>query len=484
MNSIIKYQEKHNIPVNETWKDMAQNVNIPRAQSGITMEYDGMLNNVTVKQADVTLISFPLTPSQDYTLERQRQDLEYYNQKQTPDGPAMTSAIAAININRISATGCGTFTADLQARLANLRAPWYQMSEQADDDRNANGGVPPAFPFLTGHGGSLQITPFGYLGITLTKDVLQIRPSLPHPLNNLKIRDFYYGGNKLRATMNSTHTNITRLPVVDVEGLVDKYLNQEMPVMVESRDNDDGVVYGTIYSIPMNGTITVPNDMYWKHATTHNNVLQCQPTASKSETIPGQYAGAANDGNSGGRWQPKTDGVANLTVDTSMVQYQRVMKMNFDFRERRPEKLTIGLTNQTDLTSVYDAEWVIPISLDFLHNEMACDMSLEPIIYLGNMTMWMPPAGFDVWTGKYAILEMEGCRGCGVFRSHKQENGPAVVEWEEDGLGASVGEFEIIGENGMGMPAVLGKETSDQRQSATDEVLDELLSKGTNDATG
>lgn len=53
----------------------------------------------------------------------------------------------------------------------------------------------------------------------------------------------------------------------------------------------------------------------------------------------------------------------------------------------------------------------------------------------------------EVWTGKYAILEIEGCRGCGVLQSVEDELGRLEM-LEDDDLGATVGEFEVIGRGG------------------------------------
>jgi trehalose/maltose hydrolase-like predicted phosphorylase len=114
LTHIIDYQQSHNMSINETWIDMAANVNIPVADSGIVKEYRGMPNNVTVKQADVLLMMHPLLPK--LSLKDQRASTSYYLGKQSPDGPAMTFAIAAVVENQIAQSGVAAFTYELAAQ--------------------------------------------------------------------------------------------------------------------------------------------------------------------------------------------------------------------------------------------------------------------------------------------------------------------------------------------------------------------------------
>ncbi|TVY34825.1 Acid trehalase [Lachnellula subtilissima] len=85
LDLVVSYQEANNIPVNETWRDMADNVNIPKADSGIILEYENMPNNVNIKQADVNLINL-LNPKW-YDLKTAQLNHAYYIQKESPDGP-------------------------------------------------------------------------------------------------------------------------------------------------------------------------------------------------------------------------------------------------------------------------------------------------------------------------------------------------------------------------------------------------------------
>jgi hypothetical protein len=445
LDKTIRLQREYGIPVNETWVDMANNLNIPLAASGITREYEGMLNNVTVKQADVLLITSHLS-SKNYSLDTARKDVDYYTQKQTPDGPAMTYDIAAIDENQVAKSGCAAFTFDMQARLPYIRAPWYQFSEQARDDSNENGGVNPALPFLTGHGGAHQATIFGYLGLKRGKEDLTIRPSLPPPFKHMTTPNFYSHGSRFNATMNATHTTITRLPVQDVTGMVDRYPSASMPLIVERRSTTEGIIEETRFMIAMNETVTVENDMYWEQLSTPNNILQCQSTTSNAESALGQYAGAATDGNAGTRWQPYTLNAANLTVDTSGVPYQQVEKLVFDWGRRPPKIVRVGLTNETDLASIKDAKYFFEMKPEPSQIYIAPEFDTEVVSYVGNRTTFDIPANTPTWSGKFAILEIEGCNGCDWVDSPmlSKEKFPG----EQHGMGATVGEFEIIGMEG------------------------------------
>jgi hypothetical protein len=432
-------------PVNETWIDMATKVNIPKADSGITLEYENMLNNVAVKQADVTLMIYPLS-FPNYTLNGQLEDLTYYDRKQSPDGPAMTQAISAIAMNRIASSGCSAFSRQVKAQISNLRAPWFQMSEQINDDQNANGGVSPGFPFLTGSGGSLQIPLFGYLGITRLKDRVTIRPGLPAPLKHLQVADFYGKGNRFRAIMNSTHTNITRLPV-EVPGLYDDFEDRPMPLIIERRNTSESVIYETAYNITMNETITVENDMYWQQLAIPNNFLQCQPTVSKGQYVTGNTPGAATDGDPGTRWQPLTQAPSNITIDTSNVPAQKVLRLSLEWGPRTPKYARVAFTNETGLTSIWDAQ-VIPLAISPNKINGQSASAVEVVPYQGNNTnQWMYLVPGEYWSGKYAILEIEGCQGCGELELMTFENGTTV--WQDDGFGAFVGEFAAIGATGI-----------------------------------
>jgi hypothetical protein len=385
---------------------MRDNVAIAKAPSGIIKQYQTMKNDITVKQADVSLLTFPLELP-DYNLDDSVRDLLYYSQHQTADGPAMTSAIAAIAENRVAASGCAAFTYNIQAIIPNLRAPWYQYSEQVDDDANANGGTDPAFPFLTGHGGGLQIPLYEYLGLGIARESLTIRPNLPEPWTSMKMPEFYYAGNRFRASINNTHTTITRFPSSDRNGVEDIEMH-----------------------ISVGQTITVENDQYWRTLSTENNLLQCRPTTSNDVGGAGNYAGAATDGNPATHWQASTLAPTILIVDISDAAPQPIKQIRIDWGARAPESARVFLSNTTEIDG--DTEGFDIGSIEVTQPRLSDVVE----IWEGNRTVHN--MGEGVWSAKYAILEVTGCQGCG-FQQSLLKNGTVVES------GSTVAEFELIG---------------------------------------
>lgn len=463
LHQTTSLQAKYGEPVNQTWIDMANNLNIPYdLTSGITREYAGMSNGITVKQADISLISYPWHYTQNYSLEQKRRDLDYYTQKQNPDGPAMTYAINTIVESLVAAEGCSAFTYHRWATTPYLRAPWFLMSEVPNDDVNGNGGVPPAFPFVTGHGGAAQVPLFGYLGLDLTQDDLTIQPSLPFPISHLQPPDFYIQGARFRAVMNSTHTVLTRLESENSTVVHDAYAGRAMPVIIGSPE---GRRKQEIYTIAVNQTFTIDNDMYWQNTSPAGNLAQCQPTSSNVDNIPGSWPGAATDGNPSTSWQPLTKEKTNLTIDMTAIPIQRVKELNLDWGARPPKKARVAFTNETDLKSLSDVRLARKniIDLGNIHPNrkyQACDEPF-PAHYVGNSThfdaenrtvghsmfSFLFPRHLPVYTGKYAILEIEGCRECGAMNSWTGGNG-TMFNPQENTFGATVREFEIIGMKG------------------------------------
>jgi hypothetical protein len=144
--------------INQTWDIQANDIAFPVAPSNITLEYETMNNSIQVKQADVVLLTYPLDYSlSNYTTAERMLDLDYvsisykttsrmyrltvfqYSNRQSPNGPAMTYSVFAVDANVLSPSGCAAYTYALNGFLPYLRAPWYQFSEQAVDDPVTNG---------------------------------------------------------------------------------------------------------------------------------------------------------------------------------------------------------------------------------------------------------------------------------------------------------------------------------------------------------
>ncbi|KAF2712049.1 glycoside hydrolase family 65 protein [Pleomassaria siparia CBS 279.74] len=146
------------LPHNDSWAEMVSKMRLPtHEEAGIILEYNGMQGDISVKQADIVLIDDLLHYDNPYSLA----NLDYYAAKQSPNGPGMTYGAFSIVANGISPSGCSSYTYNLYSTQPYVRNPWFQFSEQLNDDFTSNGGTNPAFPFLTGMGGANRVAIFG-----------------------------------------------------------------------------------------------------------------------------------------------------------------------------------------------------------------------------------------------------------------------------------------------------------------------------------
>ncbi|KAK2734703.1 hypothetical protein FQN57_001473 [Myotisia sp. PD_48] len=296
------FRKTFGLEQNQTWANLAENVLVSRdPASGVTLEYTTMNGSTQVKQADIVLNTFPLRYSEDYTHENALVDLDYYAAKQSPNGPAMTYAIFSIVANEVSPSGCSAYTYGLYASKPYVRAPFFQFSEQLVDDWSLNGGTHPAFPFLTGNGGSNQVVLFGYLGLRLLPDmVLHLDPNLPPQIPHITYRTFYWHGWPIKASANYTHTTIQRATGrKPLSSANQKFANSPIPVHVGPKNNV------TNYSLPATGHLILPNRQIGSINTFEGNLIQCQPVTSPNSYAPGQFPIAAVDGAASTKWQPR-----------------------------------------------------------------------------------------------------------------------------------------------------------------------------------
>jgi len=286
---------------------------------------------------------------------------------------------------------------------------------------------------LTGHGGANQVVPFGFLGLRTDQEVLYINPSLPPQISQVKIRNFYYGGAGISAFMNQTHTTLTRFPTTNNTAVTDIYANHSLPFIVGTPGSSSQ----TTYQLAINSTITIPNRRYFTNLTYANNLLQCLPVTSEDAYAAGQFPVAAVDGATATRWQPAKNSSASILVNTTTVPFTQIAGAYFDWGTRPPRNATIYVGNETIVDAngnvmLWGVEWRIPIDeivlsqpFDAVAANSSTARSVAGVVpYVGNSTT--AALGNDAWTGHYLRLEVEGC-------------------WEEDGMGATVGEFVLIG---------------------------------------
>lgn len=339
----------------------------------------------------------------------------------------MTYSVFAVDANTLSPSGCSAYTYTLNGFLPYLREPWYQFSEQAVDDVAKNGNTNPAFPFLTGHGGANQVVPFGFLGVRTDKSILYINPSLPPQIPYVKVRNFHFAGATLAATMNTTHTRLTRLKTPPSANLVDFYANTTMPFAIgapASTSPDETC------TIAVGQTVTIANRLYWKNPTEASNLLQCLPVTSDDSYVAGQFPVAAIDGARSTAWQPASNETTSVLVNMTSVAASPVSSLFFDWGLRPPTSVTVYLGNDTDScggtggkgTEINVGAITPSLPYDAATASSPSALAVAPVV--GNTTTVQVASG--IWSGNYARLEIEGC-------------------WEEDGEGATVNEFVIVG---------------------------------------
>ena len=425
MTSANWFREAFGQNRNSQWDDQVSNLLIP-TEGDISLEYKGMNGSIEVKQADVVLKIYPLGVEENYTLAAQLADLDYYAGRQSQNGPGMTYAIFSIGASDISPSGCSSYTYDLNSWSPYVREPWFSFSEQLIDDYSLNGGTNPAFPFLTGHGGFLQVDLYGYLGLRYgTNFTLRVNPTLPPQIPHLSYPTFYHHGWPIKAVANSITTTLTRLPN-SLASANTTFAASPIDVAV-GKPSDSGDT--TLYSLPPNGTITIPNRVFQSNKTTPGNILQCLPTVSSPDPYqPGQFPLAAIDGAVSTSWQPtNASAPASITVDTSTVPFQRITSLVFDWATQPPVNATVILHNGScPDTSPGRAT----ISLTDIQPSVPYDAAAAAKVgpYQSNSTtvdLASVEGGQEVWSGNWATLVVQG----NFNDSSPEAVGATVAEW-------------------------------------------------------
>ena len=405
------------LPTNETFAGLAPNIYISRdAGADIIDEYTGMNGTIGVKQADVTLVTYPLNHQQNYTLENSRHDLEYYAGKQVTTGPGMTYGDFSIVDSEVALGGCAAWTYQLYSERPYAQEPWFQFSEQLTDDFKTNGGTHPAFPFLTGHGGSLQVPKFGYLGYRMTVDyILHINPSLPPQIPAFKPGNFYWQGWPISAMMNQTHTTLSRLSVPYI-GANQTYANSSIPVMVRIGTNQ------TMYQLPPNGTLTISTRNIADNIIVPGNIAQCLPVNSTDDYQPGQFPLSAVDGASSTQWQPRyANRSASLTVSLLSQAFQPVTGFFFDWAQNPPINFTVSFHNSTDIgTTAITVASLANIGVSKPYNQTLANIIAPYQSNTTNLTLPEP-----VYSGRYATLTIVGNQA----NPYNNASGATVAEW-------------------------------------------------------
>lgn len=189
LNYAVKAAQELKILINQDWIDMAENLLIHKFDTGVTMEHS-KYNGEIIKQADVNLLAYPLELISDTNTIKK--DLEYYESKMAPEGPAMSHSILSILYARLGNSE-KAFELFKRAYIPNKRAPFGALSESAMSNNPY---------FATGAGGILQSVIFGFGGLHITEEgIVQKDAALPKQWKKLIVK----GVGKQKETFIITH---------------------------------------------------------------------------------------------------------------------------------------------------------------------------------------------------------------------------------------------------------------------------------------
>ena len=395
LNTANTLRQRFGLSPNTTWSDRASKINIPvNQEANIILEYSAMNGSISVKQADVVLVDDLLDYNSPYSLS----DMEYYAGKQSPNGPGMTYGVFSIVANLISPSGCAAYAYALLGSQPYARPPWFQYSEQLIDDYTTNGGTHPAYPFHTAMGGANRVAVFGYLGLHLKLDSLNIDPNLPPPIPFIRYRTIYWQGHPVSASSNATHTTLTRtsspLPSANPS-----FLSAPIPVTVGTNST-------TSFQLPPGGTLVVPNRAIAYNATLDGNIAQCKPATSTQTWVAGQIPFAAVDGGASTKWQPTlSNTTSSITIDLGpQVAGIQVASFALDWAQHPPASWEVEFQNAAGLWSTVFNATSVEVSNPW---DPAAVAEVAP--YVGNTTGVTLPA--PVAVERFVRLSIVGNQG-------------------------------------------------------------------------
>lgn len=196
MNLEFAYEVLPN--ASDSWKTISENMYIPfDVTNNYHPEYDGY-RGIEVKQADVILLGFPLMVNM--TVGVRRSDLNFYEPRTNPRGPAMTKSMFAVGW--LDVGEYARAEKSFNESYVNAKAPFMVWTEGAD-----GGG---AVNFITGAGGFLQSVLFGYGGLRLHgNNQLQFNPRLLPGATQVRFIGIDYHGNSIDFKIGGSQSQIT-----------------------------------------------------------------------------------------------------------------------------------------------------------------------------------------------------------------------------------------------------------------------------------
>uniref|UniRef100_A0A1S4GYL2 Protein-glucosylgalactosylhydroxylysine glucosidase n=2 Tax=Anopheles gambiae TaxID=7165 RepID=A0A1S4GYL2_ANOGA len=169
------------------WSDIARHIKLPYDEIGdFHPQYDGYLASTVIKQADTVLIGYPLQyPGlKAYT---RWNDLLIYEPVTRSTGPAMSWSMYAVNHLDIDnyREAAQNFNRSYQPYVRGPFRVWQELQGPAQHG---------AQNFLTGAGGFLQAVLFGYAGLRVYLDRLEVKAHYPQELSGVGLEQLQVAG--------------------------------------------------------------------------------------------------------------------------------------------------------------------------------------------------------------------------------------------------------------------------------------------------
>ena len=215
-------------PADPAWTKVADGLKVPvDASLDIHPEFDGYAGQ-TIKQADVTLLQYPLGVTMPAGIAQS--DLDYYSARTDPNGPSMTDSIATIDAAALGSPGCTAYDHLQSSVTPFLAAPFDQFNE------TRSGG---AFTFTTAEGGYLQEFLYGFTGLRWGTDSITLDPFLPTQLPGVSVTGVKWQGRTFDISVGQQTTTLTLrsgppLTVVDGSGAV-HHVTTRTPLRLPTR---------------------------------------------------------------------------------------------------------------------------------------------------------------------------------------------------------------------------------------------------------
>lgn len=359
-------------PVDPRWMEISEKIHIPRSDSNITLEYSGMNSSAEIKQADVTLMVYPLAFITDESiLNNAIKDLYYYSEHQSSSGPAMTYPVFVAAAAGILNHGSSSQSYLYKSLLPYLRAPFAQFSEQSDDNFMTNGKTQPAFPFLTANGGFLQSILFGLTGIRYSYEVepgtkkiqriLKFNPiELPLLPGGIAIRNFKYLNQVLDIIIEDKNGTIVhksgdkaiRIKVPNRTLIHDRDMatyHGNGSTSAENTDNDDAAngISAHYYTINPGEELILP--LFHMASNVEGNIAESKQVTNLTAGVPGDVAISTLDGNNYTHWQPaEKSSPGKLLIDLGPNNSQVINKGMILWGQRPAKNFTISILPHTE----------------------------------------------------------------------------------------------------------------------------------------